>query len=600
MTEFSLLEQLVEESKTDNGYPFQEEKLELLAELKESRPDEFERVRARLKDAGVRVGELDAALRRSGTGAEGGADNAGSLRQADLVISILEDSGIYLFHDQLENAFADLRELDGPPISIRSRGFRLAVRKLVWPEMGAVGSEAVTTAAATLEGRAIHEGPRHELHPRVASKDGELWIDLDGSRAVRVTPGAWRVVENGVPYVFRHYTHQRSLPDPERGGDLKALERHVRLAGKDDRLLLLVYLSTALLPGFPMPAVVFHGVQGSTKSTHLKLVKRLIDPSAVEVRRSIKDGTEFAQAATQNRALFFDNLSSLPEWLSDALCGAVTGDGWSKRALFTDDDSFHFEYQGLVGLGGINLVARKSDLLERSLIFPLEPVPPSERVDEKSFWDSFEADRAKIFGGMLDVLAEAMKIEPSVCVKESPRMADFARWGVAAAIAMGSTQDDFLAAYSRNVDRQNEAAIEANPLAQAVIAMMEPEDIWVGSPSRLLQKLGSVASSIGISTRSQSWPKEPSWLTRRLTECQPNLQSVGITWTAKRSPRERLITIERRAIDDGNVTGNDGKDLDGVIANSLSPLDDDGNDANDSISGTLGRDFDSMQSFPGY
>ena len=41
--------------------------------------------------------------------------------------------------------------------------------------------------------------------------------------------------------------------------------------------------------------------------------------------------------------LAFDNLSSVPHWLSDALCRLATGGSFAVRQLYTDDEEVLFE-----------------------------------------------------------------------------------------------------------------------------------------------------------------------------------------------------------------------------------------------------------------
>jgi hypothetical protein len=317
------------------------------------------------------------------------------------------------------------------------------------------------------------------------------------------------------------------------------------------------HMVAAAVPDIPVAALVVHGIQGSAKTTLQKFVKGCLDPSAVAVRGGVKDQTEYAQAAWQNRAFFFDNLTHVPDWLSDALCRTVTGEGWSKRTLYTDEDSTTFEYRRVVGLSGINLVADRPDLLDRSVIVELEPLLPNRRRDERGLWADFTDRAPYIVGGMFDALARAMVIEPDLDLPALPRMADYARWGAAAAEALGLGADAFLAAYDTNVGRQNEAAVDASPIAQAALAFMDGKGEWSGSPSDLLAGLSEVAAEERIDTRARNWPKSASWVSRRLKEVLPNLTALGLEVALGHADTGRNIRLRK-------VTGN--------AVNAVSPV----------------------------
>ena len=515
-------------------------------------------------------------------------------------------TGIVLFHDERGDPYAVISMSDGRKItSLDSREFSTWLSRVTWQEFQkAPGREVLSSARQVLSSIALFDGEEHRLHNRCAYHESSIWIDLDGRRAVRVDPGRWKIIENP-PILFRSFPHQKPLPDPVKGGDPFKVLDFVNLSDEDAKLLLVCYLIVTFVPHIPIAALIVHGIQGSAKTTLLKIVKKTVDPSRVEVRGGVRDLTEFAQAAWQNRVLFFDNLTSVPGWLSDALCRAVTGEGWSKRTLYTNEDSTIFEYQGIVGLGGINLIANRSDLLDRSFIVPLEPISPNERREEEAFWAEFNNVRPQILGGILDALAKAMIIRKTTKLSSAPRMADFFLWGASAAEALGRKKEEFMDAYYRNVGRQNEAAVEASPVAQAVIAFMDQKEEWEGPPGELLDGLEKVADNLRINIKSKEWPKNPVWLTRRVKEVQPNLLAMGIEINGQPTGGKRVLTLRRvnkntvitvttvtdgenQALTcDGKVTVNQNRE-NTVTPQSPVNKEDDGNDSNDSISASTG------------
>src|SRR5262249_57156954 len=89
----------------------------------------------------------------------------------------------------------------------------------------------------------------------------------------------------------------------------------------------------------------------------------------------------------------YDNLSHLPQWLSDALCRLATGGGFGTRQLYTDDEEILFDAMRPTLLTSITDVVTASDLLDRSLTLSLEVIDDDRRCTEEEFWDRFEQAR---------------------------------------------------------------------------------------------------------------------------------------------------------------------------------------------------------------
>jgi len=245
-------------------------------------------------------------------------------------------------------------------------------RQLWLRENKAANSSALSAAINVLEARARFEGKQYALHNRVALHDGAIYYDLADRQwqAVKVTDDGWEIISNP-PILFRRYAHQRPQLEPVSGGNLQDLLRFVNLSDPSQQLLALVYLVSCLVPDIPHPIPVVYGSQGSAKSTFLRLLRRLIDPSATEILSFPRDFRELVQQLSHHWTPYYDNLSRLSASHSDALCRAVTGEGFSKRELYSDDEDMIYQFRCCPGLNGINVVAGKPDLLDRSILFGL-------------------------------------------------------------------------------------------------------------------------------------------------------------------------------------------------------------------------------------
>jgi hypothetical protein len=436
-----------------------------------------------------------------------------------------------LFYDQHQTPHALVGVADHYQVlRCRSQAFkRWMVRQMYVAEDRVPGSEAITGALNLIEALAVYEGDQHQLRNRVAANNGDYWYDLtdEKSRAIRINSEGWEIVDNP-PILFSRYDHHAPQVEPIPGGDIQRLFDFLPISDEDTRLLLLSWLVSCLVPDIPHPIPVFHGPQGSGKSSTCRILRRLIDPSSLETLSFPRDHNELVQKLAHHYVALFDNIDTLQPWQSDMLCRACTGEGFSKRQLFSDDDDIIYSFRRCVGLNGINITATRADLLDRSILIPLERISSTQRREEDELEAAFVAARPHILGGIFDVFSRAILIRPSVKLASKPRMADFARWGWAIAQALGFEPVDFQRAYSANIEEQNAEVLVGHPVAAAVRILMKGASQWEGEPGQLLEKLEGVADEAKIDRKDRLWPKGSNWLTRRLKEVKPNLAAVGI------------------------------------------------------------------------
>ena len=122
---------------------------------------------------------------------------------------------------------------------------------------------------------------------------------------------------------------------------------------------------------------------GSGKSKISELIKRIIDPNALEKLRLPKDEHTLAIQAAQTRLLVYDNTSAVRWDLSDALCALLTGGGFSTRKYYTDDQQRMFKNARPVIINGISEFASQHDLLDRAIAIKLPRCPPASGLPRK-------------------------------------------------------------------------------------------------------------------------------------------------------------------------------------------------------------------------
>lgn len=483
-----------------------------------------------------------------------------SLPQAEMLLSFLQEEDILLFRDEFQEPYIRMT-VDGHrevwPVASKTTSRYL--EHLFWKKkQKAIGRQGLEQVIGELEARALFDGEEISLALRTMWHEGNIWIDLCDKqwRAVCVTPAGWRIVDDP-PVLFRRLKHQRPLLVTEERGDIHQLDVFMSNLDEDALFLLKVYLVTCLVPDLVHVILYVLGEQGSMKSTFSKMLRLLVDPSKPLLLTLHLKVEELVQQLSHHHFPCYDNVSYIPPSISDTLCRSSTGDGYSRRKLYTDNEDITFEYRCSVLLNGIALATHRADLLERCLYLHLSRIPKAQRKPERAIWKEFEKQRPIIFAGMLDVLSLALRFHPTIQLKEHPRMADFAEWGCAIAQAMGEKPERFLHAYEENTSLQHEEVIQANPIALAVRVMMQHRnEPWDGSPTKLLNKLVKTAEKEGIDVKQREWPRSPAALTYKLNIVKTNLREMGIEFRTERRTRgERFVVLTKLPQDEGDVSG---------------------------------------------
>lgn len=364
----------------------------------------------------------------------------------------------------------------GPRVVRLLRGGNTSLRpelaKLYRAKHGRVPpSQALTDAVTVLEGEARDADPV-ELHLRVASNGGYLFLDLGDltGRAVRIGPCSWSLVDQP-PVLFKRTTLTGVMPEPQRGGELDELWKSLNVKERDQGLLL-GFMVAAFFPNIPHPVLSLQGEQGTGKSTAAKAITSVIDPSPVPLRKPPKEAEGWITAASGSWTVAIDNLSDITPWLSDAICRAVTGEGDVRRRLYSDGDLAVFSFRRVILLNGIDHGALRGDLAERLLAISLERIEPTERKSDEVITDERELATPRVLGAVLDLLVQVLAVRPTIQLAKSPRMADFAQILACVDQVIGTKS---LERYLIQSEELSEDAVTSEPaLAALILAVEEP------------------------------------------------------------------------------------------------------------------------------
>jgi hypothetical protein len=250
-------------------------------------------------------------------------------------------------------------------------------------------------------------------------------------------------------------------------------------------------------------------------------------------------------AASNSHVLAYDNISHVPQWLSDALCRLATGGGFATRELYTDEEEMLFDSQRPIILNGIEEIVTRPDLMDRSLTVQLPTIPNNKRISERQYWEMYELYGPGILARLLDILVCALGNIGSVKLAGVPRMADFAEFITAAEPAMGLAPGEFLRMYAGNREEATDVTIEASLIAKPLIDV----GAWDGTASDLLTHLEGRVSE--TERRSKSWPGTPHQLACAIRRLIPVLRQRGIEVSFSRdaSTKKRPRLIHLREFD---------------------------------------------------
>jgi len=396
---------------------------------------------------------------------------------------------------------------------------------------------ALADVMTVLEGRAAYK-PTTPLPMRTAWHDGEIVLDLGDQtgRAIVIGPGTWKVVEEP-PVLFRRTDLTGELPTPVRGGKLKDTLYPLLNLPPADRALLVACILAWLIPDIDHPVVYLRGEEGTAKSSMARLIRSLVDPSPVAVRRQPGRDEDWEVTIAGQPIVVLDNLSTMPDWLSDAICTAVTKTGDVKRRKYSDQDLSVVSVRRSFVVTSIDSLVSRGDLVDRTVLF--EPEPISTFITQTDLARQWERDRPVALGALLDLASSVLAHLPAVAESgdfSRERMADFVHVCAAMDRATGSRTVD---TYRRKVAEGVRASVETDAFTVHVLALAEQG--WEGTTSALFSTYHGRLDR-GADT---GWPKSPTQIGMRLGRLSGILRKSGVVMEKSRSSRGQVWSLRR-------------------------------------------------------
>lgn len=487
-------------------------------------------------------GDFHAAARDLASKGYGTQTSNKSSSQRDKLIQCAAD--FQLWRDEEGKAYATIPVGDHiEHHSIKSPKFRQTLISIYYQQhKSGLSAQAQSEAIATLEARAVNEGIIDTPALRVAKFGETIYLDLctEDWKVVEIDSEGHRVVTNAncpVPFIRRKGMLPLPVPiaSPADVNLLESLRQLLSIDANTWRLILSCAIA-CFRPALPYPVLRVTGEQGCGKSLLLELLRTLVDPNKAPLRSLPREERDLFVALNNGHVLSFDNVSKLPDWLSDALCRISTGAGFASRTLYENDEETLFAGERPVWLNGIGSFVTRGDLQERTISVSLPVIPPDKRKTKEEIIQWFDLNRPALLHELLDIVVTGLRNLPSVKPFVLPRMADFAKLGAAIAPALGWTAEDFLKAYDDIKMGDHTAQIDDSLVATLIIRLAKP---WEGSPSELLKQLKTLAND----AEQKNLPKTPDKLSGELSRLAPALRALGIQTVTRRTGKKRIVEL---------------------------------------------------------
>jgi hypothetical protein len=237
------------------------------------------------------------------------------------------------------------------------------------------------------------------------------------------------------------------------------------------------------------------------------------------------------------RVRAWDNVSKIEPRISDALCQLSDGSGFGTRKLYTDEDEFRVAGSRSIVLTGLTNCATRPDLSSRAVLLALQPIKDDARKSEVKFWADFDEACPLILGALFSALAHGLKHLPNIRLDHTSRMADFELFSHACEGSYAPA-GSFAAALAANATTLNEALIEDDAVAKAIVAFMDRRKQWSGTTTALLIELTERALVDELQVSKQSdWPKDATRFGKRVRIVAATLRKAGVVVGSRRLAR---------------------------------------------------------------
>ena len=449
-------------------------------------------------------------------------------KASQLLNEVLQNGEIGLYHNSSGQAL--MTSVDGGYInrvrSVAGMAAELYLQKLYFDKYGATPpAHSIKEVKSTLMAKARFDGPEIETSIRFSKHENKIVFNLadQEGHVIVIGPDGYEVTREPSVF-FIEPDGMKSLPLPVPSDIATTLRKFQKLLGVSDKIFarLMVFAINLMRTSGPYFCLLVEGEHGSGKSILCVIMKMLFDPSSAPKLRLPRKEHDLMIQAEHAYVLLFDNISGLNDYMSDVLCVLSTGGGMQVRSLYTNNELQIFQVCRPFILNGINDVAKRPDLLERAVWIKLPVLETGTRRTEEEMLHEFEELLPSLLHAFFTIASGALSEFPSTKTPTSVRMADAAKWVVAAEPFTGFDPGTLLQAIEES---QSEVFVEAMANDPIAVALMElvSNTAFTGRISDLF-----VAIKGSPSAADRSFPKTTAHLSKQLGRMRQPLEKFGV------------------------------------------------------------------------
>lgn len=403
----------------------------------------------------------------------------------------------------------------------------------------------LTNICNSLKATATGTGKKLKVYKRIAQdNNGNLYFNLsnEAGEVVKITPNGWEIINNA-PVLFINGMGSLPLPRPQKGGNINNFKKYINV--KDDEFILITaFLIGALNPEGSYPILCINGEQGTGKSYLTRFIKELIDPNEAPLKIAPKKEEDLYITCQNNWLVAVDNLSHIAWDISDLLCVFSTGGSISKRSLYSNGEEHTIKIKNPLIINGITEVIDRPDLQDRTIFINLELI--KSHIPENQIKEEFNKNKPLLIGALMDCLVNILKNTGKSNIQEilknanceKIRMADFTEWVYNASPLING--DMFIRTYYKNRLNASELQLQNEPMAQALLKLLEEKEIIEDTAENILKELKRIEEA-------ENLPKDGKGLSRKLIRIAPNFRNAyNLEISFNRSSKNRIIKIRTK------------------------------------------------------